>query len=53
MAASLGTITVPIYAKFGGKEYHVGDVTLDAKTSGGKVKTPSVREIVAALRKIR
>lgn len=53
MAACLGTITVPIYAKFGGREYHVGDVTLDVKTSGGKVKAPTAREVVAALRKIR
>ena len=53
MAAGIGTITVPIYAKFGGKEFHVGDLTLDLKTVGGKVKAPSTREVVAALRKIR
>lgn len=53
MVASAGTITVPIYAKFNGKEFHVGDLTLDVKVVNGRVKAPTTREIAAAFRKAR
>lgn len=53
MAVAPGTITVPIYAKFNGKEYHVGDVTLDVKIVNGRVRTPSTKDIAAAIRKVR
>lgn len=51
MASSIGTLTLPIVAKYAGKEYPIADLTLDVKIVNGRVKTPSSREIKAALRK--
>ncbi|MBA3781012.1 MAG: hypothetical protein H0X12_04055 [Nocardioides sp.] len=47
----MGTITVPIVAQWGGKDYKIGDLTLDVKVVNGKPRLPSEREIRATLRK--
>jgi hypothetical protein len=51
MAATTGTMTIPIYAKFANKEFHVGDLTLDVKVVGGRPKAPTAREITKALKR--
>ena len=51
MAKTTGTMTVPIYAKLGKAEFHIGDVVIPIKFVAGRPKAPSAREITAALRK--
>jgi len=51
MAKATGTMTIPIIAGVGKTAVHLGNVVVDVKVVRGKVKTPSERDIRAALRK--
>lgn len=50
--AAVATMNVQIIARVGSKDVEVGTLSLDVKLSpAGRIKTPSTREIKAALRK--
>lgn len=52
MAADMGKLTIPVYARVASKEIKLGTLTLDVKVAGnGRVKIPSTTEIKRALRK--
>lgn len=52
MANVTGTIKIPIFARLGSKDIEVGALEVDVKvTPGGRLVSPSSREIQAALRK--
>lgn len=51
MATSVGTIQVPIIARVDGKDVDLGVLALEVKIIHGRVKTPTAREIKAALRR--
>lgn len=51
MAITTATVTVPILARVGGKDIHIGDLTVEAKVVNGRLKGPTEREIKALLRK--
>lgn len=51
MPTPAGTITIPIVAKWGGKEFPIGEVTMDVKVSNGRPKAPTAREIERAIKK--
>lgn len=54
MAASLGTMKLPVLVRYAGKEYEVGTLELEIKVGpGGKPKAPTAREIERAFRKVR
>lgn len=54
MAASLGKMTVPVFAKIGAREYDIGTIEIDIEvTPSGKVKAPKPREFAMALKKAR
>lgn len=48
---AMATVTMPIVAKFNGKDIDLGELTIDVKMVGSRVKAPTEREIKAALRK--
>ena len=49
--AVLTSLKVPIYARIGRKEVHIGVVEIPVKAIGGSVKTPTERDVKAAIRK--
>lgn len=54
MAKAVASIKVPIFAKFGGKEYEIGVVEMDCKVQPtGRIVAPTPRDFIAALRKAR
>ena len=53
MAKPTGTMTIPIYAKIGKTEFHIGDIVVPVKCVAGRLKAPSARDIMSALRKVR
>ena len=54
MAKALATMTIPIFAKIGGREIEIGTLDLDLKVMpSGAVKAPRPPEIIRALKKLK
>ena len=54
MAQSLGTITVPIFMRVGGREHEIGTIEFVAETTpSGKIKMPRPSVLARALKKLK
>lgn len=52
MAKPFGTMAIPIFARFMGRDHEIGALEIEVEaTPSGKVKAPNAREIKRALKR--